>query len=902
MDIKKSDFLNKIKNKMKPRTVEEESSTVENKVVVQEESATSTAIENTVDNKEEDIKTMFYSMAPVDVYDADDNIIVGEKTGATMNASVMMEREGDENGRVKSDEENLPDYGTNHFSAPMPVEDDVVFGGDALEGATVADDIIETAPQFDIKPIVIEDIETIDIDIPENNNENSEVPFALADEEFDEEEYKQESLEELIQKENLPPLPKHEEEKEIDSFEYEKLFGKQQPVPKGTTQVSKVPVYRPDSSVEKLNVNVGKFSVVVRQEYEEYLKSKNPEISATYQPTQTVVTEEIYKNKTGFVDKVMEFFASDPDGEQEEKTTAEKVVTVDDYDNSDDTDSVKDEIKSNLNKLHFQCFALGVLTAFSVVMMFIQSVLPVNLGANLVVPLIFAVLNLIMIASAGFVYRVSIRNGLMKLRHFKGNSDTAVSVGLFGAGLSAIAGLFVSQSYFTGRYNYYTVIVLLAMFCNAVGKLLMVKRVEKNFDFLTSNNNLSSAKIYTDENIASKMMSGTVIEKPIIAYQHKTGFLTNYLQLSYAPDPSEEVAGKIVPFTTVCSILVAVLFGFISKDFVGAVSEFSMMTAISIPVCTLIAINLPIKTLCKKLLRRGAMLCGSQGINQFCDTSAMMVDAVELYPEGSIILNNIKAFNDARLDESCLYTAAVLKEAKSPLAHIFDDAIQESRMVLPDVESVMYEDQLGLVGWVNGDRILVGNRELMCKYNITMPENNLEETYHRQHKQTTFIAHSGVLVAMLITTYRPSIEISKELQRAEYNGISVLISTSDCNITSEQISEDFGIFYRSVKVLPTGLGNVCKEVASTPTERSRAYLATKGKFTQMARALSGCVQMKTNISISIIIQLISIVLGILIMATITLYAGTSILGTVEMLLYILFWGIATVIVPMIKRP
>ena len=223
-------------------------------------------------------------------------------------------------------------------------------------------------------------------------------------------------------------------------------------------------------------------------------------------------------------------------------------------------------------------------------------------------------------------------------------------------------------------------------------------------------------------------------------------------------------------------------------------------------------------------------------------------------------------------------------------------------MVLPDVESVMYEDELGLVGWVNGDRILVGNRELMRKYSINMPEKDIEETYHHQHKQTTFIAHSGVLVAMLITTYRPSIEIAKELQRAEYNGISLLISTSDCNITSEQVSEDFGVFYRSVKVLPTGLGNVCKEVTGVHEEKSRAYLATRGRFTQIARALSGCVQMRTNISISVIIQLIGVALGIMIMSTIALYAGTSILGTVEMLLYTIFWGIATMIVPMIKKP
>lgn len=889
MEFKKPDFLkNKVKKKPKKEV---------KKVTKKENQAPPEVTE--------DIKTMFYSMAPVDDEDEENNTIVGEKIGTTMNAEVMMERQGDENGKVTDDEEDLPDYSGDFFNAPVPVEEDVELSSDVPEGTLVADDVIESVPQFDIKPIEIEDIDTIDIDIPDvpEKKEEDTFPIAMANEDFDEEKFKKDSLDELIKEKNLPPLPKHEDEEEPDDFHYEKLFGKQKPVPQGTTQVSKVPIYKPESPLEQLNVNVGKFSVVVRQEYEEYLKSKNPEISATYKPTSTVVTEEPINNKNKFAQSVINLFTSKGKDTVENRTTAEKVVTVDDYDDENDKESVADEINSNLSKLKFQSFALGVLAVATLFFVFLQRALPSTLGAGYVAPVIYGVLNLIVILVAGAVSRVALKNGLSSLIKFKGNSDTAVAVSYVCGVLSSIVGLFASQSYFMGKYSYYTVILIVGLLCNSVGKYYMVSRVDKNFKFIADEKKkMYSAKIYTDENIASKMMSGTVVEKPIVAYQHKTDFLTNYLQLSYAPDPSEEAAGKIAPYTTICAIVVAILFGLIKKDFVGAISTLSLITTVSIPICTLMAVNVPMRKLCKTLLKKGAMLCGYQGVNQFCDTSAIMVDASELYPEGSIILNNIQAFNEVKLDESCLCAAAVLKEVNSPLSYVFDKALQESRMVLPDVESVMYEDGLGLVGWVNGDRILVGNRELMRKYSINMPERNIEETYHHQHKQTTFIAQSGVLVAMLITTYRPSIEISRELQRAEYNGISLLISTSDCNITSEQVSEDFGVFYRSVKVLPTGLGNVCKEVTGVHEEKSRAYLATRGKFTQIARALSGCVQMRTNISISVIIQLIGVVLGIMIMSTIALYAGTSILGTVEMLLYTIFWGIATMIVPMIKKP
>lgn len=885
MEFNKSDLLNKLKRKKPEPTLP----------VVEFETAPT-------ENKDDfDIKSMFFTSAP-DEIEPDSNVIVGEKTGTTMAAEVMMGRQGDENGKVLEDEKNLPRYSADTFSPPEPMED-VEFNSTIPDGARVSDEVIDKVPQFDIKPIEITDIDTIDIDIPDVGEESSDVGFALEQEEFDEEKYKQESLDELIKRENLPPLPVHKEDEEIDEYQFEKLFGKQNPVPKGTTQVSKVPVYTPDDEYEKLSVNVGKFSVVVRQEYEEYLKSKNPEISATYRPTETVVTEEIHTEKKSFLNTVMDYLSGNSEADNQPKTTTEKVVTVDDYDSVDDVEGVAQELKENKSKLRFQSFALGVLTAISFVMMIIQRVLPNSLGAdNLAGSLIYSVMNLIVLGASGFVFRVAFKNGIAPLKKFKGNSDTAVSVALIGAGIAGITGMFVSQDFFAGEFSYYTIIVLLGMLCNVVGKLMMVERVEKNFKFIVQSKNLNSAKIYTDESIASKMMSGTVVDKPIITYQHKTGFLTNFLQLSYAPDMSEEVSGKIAPYTTVCALLVALIYGIMEKTLVGAVSALSLITAVSVPICVLMAVNLPLKSLCKRLVRRGSMLSGYLGVKQFCDTSAIMVDASELYPEGSVILNNIQAFDESKLDLSCAAAAAVLREVNSPLAPVFDDALQESRMVLPDVESVMYEDQLGLVGWVNGDRILVGNRDLMNKYSIKVPKENYEEKYHKQHKQITFIAYSGRLTAMLITTYRPSVEIAKELQRAEYNGISLLISTSDCNITSEQISEDFGVFYRSVKVLPTGLGNVCKEVSSVYTEKSRAYLATRGRFTQMARAISGCVQLRSNINLAVIIQLIGIILGILIMATITLYGGTSVIGTVEMLLYTVFWALATMIAPSIKRP
>lgn len=76
---------------------------------------------------------------------------------------------------------------------------------------------------------------------------------------------------------------------------------------------------------------------------------------------------------------------------------------------------------------------------------FLQRALPSTLGAGYVAPVIYGVLNLIVILVAGAVSRVALKNGLSSLIKFNGNSDTAVAVGYVCGAVSSIVGMFASQ-------------------------------------------------------------------------------------------------------------------------------------------------------------------------------------------------------------------------------------------------------------------------------------------------------------------------------------------------------------------------------------------------------------------------------------------------------------------------
>ncbi len=807
------------------------------------------------------------------------NTIVGEKTAATMQASLMMDGGGED---VKTPEEAQAEAekkAEEERRKAEEIEEEnkiISLKPEYDEGTSFSGEVLGEVEQFN-EESQIKSIDTIDIELEDEQSEE-----------------KQEA-----------DKPKVEESK------YEQLFGvknsKNAQPPKKV--VAKVPVYRHDEPRNILNVKAGRFSDVLAQEYEAYIRSKNPSVIAhVIRPEpKPEIEEEVKENedtrsaKEKILSAVVGFFSKDESDDND--TPHEKTKTVEDYTGEEDEKSIMYELNLNIKKLFVRSLISGSIAILSVILTVVTRLFPTALcTAVAFAPAAYAVLNFLLVGFSLFINRVAMLSGLSPLLKFKGNSDTAVAVGGVAAIIQTIVSFFCLSDMNAFNINYYCVVVLLAFFTNNVGKLLMVLRVKDNFRFASSKGQKYAAKIYNNESVANQMLSGTASEKTLIAYQHKTGFPSNFLKISYAPDPSEDLASKLGPVTTAAAVIIAILYGAVKGSFADAINALALITAVSIPVSTLLAVNLPLRKLCKKLLSFGSMIAGYPSIKQFCDSTAIMIDANELFPVESISLEGIKTYEEYNVDESLLCGIAILKEAQNPIANAFDSVVAETNGTLPEVESVLYEDEMGLVGWINSERILVGSRRLMEKYSVETPRIDYEEKYTSNGKQVTYLSRAGRLVAMFVTKYNADPELKLELQRAETNGISFLIRTTDYNITNDLIAEQYNLFYRSIKVLPTGLGNVLKEAQSTQEETSRSYLITQGKVSSLARAVSGSVKIKHNISLAIVIQLISIVLGILLAATLALYAGVGVMGSLEVLIYALFWGAATIIAPAIEKP
>lgn len=584
-------------------------------------------------------------------------------------------------------------------------------------------------------------------------------------------------------------------------------------------------------------------------------------------------------------------------------SNADETETIDDYESAGDAKVVRAEINLSIRRLFFRSLIVGIIFVLDLVVCVLQRAMPDVLSAAIPnVDIMFCIINFLLLIIAAAVCSVTIKNGLSPIWSFRGNSDTAIAMATFAVGLQCLISLFNSREFFLGGQNLYTVLVLFGLLLNSIGKLWIVLRIKENFRFLTADKRMYVAKIFNDEKVAKEMVDGTNTDDAIIAFQRRTKFLKYFLRLSYSPDPSEKTASKFAPLCIGFAVVVAIINGIVYQSVPGAISSFAAVACVGVPVCSLLAVNIPMRLLCKNSLKSDAMIVGYPAVKQFCDTTSVMVDSRELYPRTSIELVSVKPFISYDLEQAVINAAAVMQVANTSMTYVFEDIIKGKSEKLPIVESVKFEERKGIVGWVGGERVLIGNRNLLEKYGVELPSLDFEETYVMEDKQVTYLANAGQLIAMFITAYTADTRIRKAVQALDQNGVCILIRTADSNITAESIARNFGVHESCIKILPNKLGNICKDELSLKEEESRAYISTRGKLTSFVKALTGCIKIKSNIYLANVVQGIAVVLGLLIAATVAILEGVDTLGSIELLIYMIFWAIASIFVPLIQRP
>ena len=355
-----------------------------------------------------------------------------------------------------------------------------------------------------------------------------------------------------------------------------------------------------------------------------------------------------------------------------------------------------------------------------------------------------------------------------------------------------------------------------------------------------------------------------------------------------------------VPLALLASAALAVA-AFIGQGGMGkAVTALAATVCLACPAGALIAVNAPLLRAAKRSLRRGAMLTGWRAVKDFGHVHALAVDALELFPSESVLLHGIKTFSGTRIDEAIMDAAAVSISAGGPLSSVFRRVIEDKVDILQEVDTLVYEQDMGLSGWVGGRRVLVGNRRLLENHGVDVPSRDYESRYAKEERKLVYLSIAGELSAMFVISYLGDESIGKAVRMLGKEGITLLVRTCDPNITEELICDAFGLDSYYLEVMGAAAGRAYDRLIKEETGEEEAVLASNGRLEGMAAALAYCRRLRTGTYLAVATQLIGGVLGLALNAFLILYTGHP-LPSLYAAGYLAGWTLLCWLMPLFRR-
>lgn len=580
-----------------------------------------------------------------------------------------------------------------------------------------------------------------------------------------------------------------------------------------------------------------------------------------------------------------------------EKEFIEPVDTNEnEYNSKDDAKEISNKLRKERSALTFKIFFTGVVTAVLLVFTIMHERTFTLSNTDERSAFIYICVNFTAILAVFIANFKCVLAGLKSLFTFRPSGDSTLALAML-AVLFQTSLAFLNQSHIMQGYSYvYCTVILTGVFLNLLGKLIMVRRVYGNFRFITSREQKYAIKIYDNYDNALKFAGDTAVGKPCIAYQKKTSFLRNFLEISYAPDPAQTSGTALTPICLIFSLLLCMVSMLIYKDFYMGISVFAAACCVAVAMGNMISANGPINKLCKKIRRSGAMVSGYKAIKEMAKVNSIMVDSSDLFPAGTVVLEGVRTYGGDDEDECMKLTVALLTKVGGTLSDVMGQIAQDDLEQLPEVSNIVYEDEYGVTASVDGKKMLIGNRTLLLNHNVLAPERDEVIKYTAEGKKVIFVAIENRLRAMLILSYKTDKRKATELKRLEENGISILIRSTDPNITLNMVSMMFDISKSSINIIAGDLGQDYNSLVNTTIRKENAFVATKGRIESLMAVISSCASQKSVVSLIVAVQVVGIILGLTLITILTVSQEFSLLSSLNLLAYQIFWVLASLLI------
>ncbi len=579
------------------------------------------------------------------------------------------------------------------------------------------------------------------------------------------------------------------------------------------------------------------------------------------------------------------------------------------YTKKEDAPKIKEQIQRLRSNLTVRAAVLLFAALFSLFIT-VANALSLPLAAvfdRTVNPSAFIFTNTILaIVAVGFSYSVIV-NGIKSIFSRRPDSDSVAALNMLAAILAGLVTLFDPESLKASFFHIYTSSAILGMLCNTLGKLCIVRRTQRNFEFVAETENFSAVELVDDDQTVAYLTNGSAGKRKELAVMRRTGFIKDFMKNSYSSDLADSYAEKTTPLMLAAALAVGLLSIVFEKNSSGAAEKLfvflasvSGTLAISSSVGLALIVNRPMAKASKRLSEYSGVILGYSSVEEFAEVNSVVIDSGHLFPTGTVEFVNLKMLGSVMIDQAIIYAASMAQAGRSVTIPAFYKMLRGKSDMILGVKGCASEDNLGVSGWIENKRVLLGSRKLMERHGVEgMPSESAEENF-ADGNGIMYLAVSGQAAMMFAVQLSVGPAAERWVQEMEDESIDIHVRCSDGFITRELLSQLFDISASSIRLLPSACDGDCEQLMEYK-ESVSASMFCSGHLPSFSMLLVAAKRLKFVANMGVALQYGAMVLGIVISVIMMLTGSFAQITPTIVVIYNLAFLLLTMLIQGMKK-
>jgi Cu+-exporting ATPase len=209
----------------------------------------------------------------------------------------------------------------------------------------------------------------------------------------------------------------------------------------------------------------------------------------------------------------------------------------------------------------------------------------------------------------------------------------------------------------------------------------------------------------------------------------------------------------------------------------------------------------------------GVLFKDAEALERLHRADTLVVDKTGTLTEGKPRLTALEPISGLTADELLRLAASCERGSEHPLAAALLAAAKERNLTLAEASDFQAIRGKGVVGTVEGRKVLLGNPELLREHGVaTDAASGLANTWRQSGATVLFAAIDGQLAGILGVADPVRQTTPEALRTLREDGMRILMLTGDNKVTAEAVARSLGIAEVHAGVLPEGKSDVIRRL------------------------------------------------------------------------------------------